>query len=208
MVPLAEQYLEKTSDIHMAEMPFDLASQLGKGVVREIFHRGVLEYDGGIGYVALHENKVVGLLFAQIDFARFSKYQHKFFFRYYSRVGMGLLCKPWLFPKALSAIQYLKEEPCFINLGPLAVAKEARTLDFTRRNGSVATQLNIAVFVDIANRSGSLPVLTMIRPDNILSVSSVIQGAKRCGYRLVNKKLINFSGDERIIYKFMRDLEI
>jgi len=201
-LPLSEEHLDKTADLHMREMPEDLTSQLGKRAVRDIFHHGMLDYDGSTAYVCMWGDVVAGLFFAQIDFARFSKQQRKKMYLFYPIVMMGLLRKPWLLRESFDSYKYLKLAPRFVNVGPLVVGREFRNSAFIKKYSSISGILNNLVFGEIKKKAPELPVLTMIRPSNILSISAVIQAARSHGYTMVRKESLFFGKDERIAYKF------
>ncbi|MBA7518909.1 hypothetical protein ES705_10983 [subsurface metagenome] len=203
IVPLAEEHLNQTSQLHLREMPKDLASKMGIRIVRNVFHQGMLVYPQSIGLVALDGNHVVGFGFAQIDFAGFSRHQRKRFLVYYPAVSLALLKKPWLFFETLSALKYLKLETAFTNLGPLVVEGKYRSLEFSKQNkNSIASMLTSTLFEQIKEKNPNLKVLTMIRPDNLPSIAAVSVGARSQGFSLFKKSRIWFGSDERIVFKY------
>lgn len=202
IVRFTEQHLPHTSDIHLQEMPDDLASKMGRAVVETIFHQGMLLYPDAVAYVACHHGQVIGFCYAQIDFAKFSRFQAQRWI-YYPTVGWALVKRPWLFSESLAAIRYLKLEQAFTNVGPLAVKAEYRSLQFSKQTGvSVAGLLSHAVFAHLQQQSLQQPILTMIRPNNLFSITAVANAAKKNGYHLTDKQRIDFRHDQRLVFKY------
>jgi len=201
---LQRSLLQETAALHVQNMPIDMASQIGVGFVRDIFHAGSLSYSGGITHVAKVDGQVAGFCFAHIDFHQFGKFQrtaHRWLF--YRRLLAGLLRKPQLFMQLFSAQSYLSLKPEFVNLGPLLVAPQFRTVQSgTNERTSLATELTRRTFEDIARRAPAMPVRTMIRSSNMGSIAAVAQGARLAGFVLTNKFAIDFDTDRRIVFEY------
>lgn len=192
-----------TAAMHVKHMPNDLASQLGLEAVRDIFHLGTVEYPGGLGFVALCDGVVVGYCLAHIDFRVFSTFQKRDFLRFYGKVLPGLLRQPSLITGVFGAQKYLRTYPAFVNLGPLLVRPDFRNpIALADQRVSVAGELARMTFAKVREKAPEWPVLTMIRPDNMPSISAVAQGARRERYRLVRKSPIAFGRDVRTIYEY------
>ena len=201
--PLDTPMLDETARLHVLNMPHDLASRLGESVVRDIFHRGTLEFPGGISVVARVEGNLAGFCLGHIDFRAFSAFQRRNRARFYGHVLPRLVLRPFLLPELFSARRYLELCPRFVNLGPLLVTAEFRN---ARPNGSkhfsLASELARQVFAEAARRATELPVLTMIRPGNLPSISAVAQAALQSGYRLTKKFPIHFRNDPRLVFQY------
>ncbi len=201
--PLSAEMVEETSSMHIRFMPNDLASRMGLSAVRDIFHLGTIEYSGGVGFVALSGGDIVGYCLAHVDFSAFSKFQH----RKISQNFRGLLIKIFRHPSLIASLfgarRYLRAYPFFVNLGPLLVRP-----DFRKTNGlgdgriSIAAELARMTFERVHELEPDWPVLTMIRPDNMPSISAVAQGARRAKYILEKKSSITFGRDFRLVYEF------
>lgn len=201
--PLSAALLDQTAHLHVLHMPRDLASQLGEAVVRDIFHRGTLEYPGGISVVARVDGDVAGFCFGHVDFRAFSAFQRRHRLRFYGSLLPGLVRRPFLLPELFSARRYLNLCPRFVNLGPLLVTPEfrnARPRD--TEHFSLASELARRIFAEVARQAPVLPVLTMIRPSNLPSITAVAQAALRSGYKLRDKFPIHFRNDPRLVFHY------
>lgn len=201
---LIEKDLDQVAELHIREMPEDLLSQLGKIVVRDIFHRAMLSFPNAVTYVAVDGDRVVGMGCAQIDFEQFSYWQkRKDPFFYLSRLGLAFALKPWLIPKAFAARQYLSKSEILVNLGPLAVAQEYRDPGCSRKSEpNIAGKLTEMLFQWIFKRAPESVTFTMIRPNNFGSISAVNRAARNTGFKMIGKERIFFLTDERIIFKY------
>ncbi len=201
--PLDVPMLDETARLHVLNMPRDLASRLGRSVVRDIFHRGTLEYPGGISVVARVDGNLAGFCLGHIDFRAFSAFQRRNRARFYGSVLPRLVSQPFLLPELFSARRYLGLCPRFINLGPLLVAPEFRNArPIGSRHFSLASELARRVLAEAARRAAELPVLTMIRPGNLPSISAVAQAALQSGYQLKNRFPIDFRNDPRLVFQY------
>ena len=201
--PLSAEMVEETASMHIRLMPNDLASRMGLSAVRDIFHLGTIEYSGGVGFVALSGRDIVGYCLAHVDFSEFSKFQNQKIFHNYRELLIKIFRHPSIIASLFGASRYLRAYPFFVNLGPLLVRP-----DFRKFNGlgdgrlSIAAELARITFERIHELAPDWPVLTMIRPDNMPSISAVAQGARRAKYILDKKSSITFGRDLRIIYEF------
>lgn len=202
---LLESDIVSTSALHTELMPLDLATRLGNGIVREIFHKGTRTFPGGLGVVAKANGRVVGFCLAHIDFRRFARHQRRNRVKFYGLVLRGVLRRPWLLREMFGAERYLALEPVFTNLGPLLVHPDYRTVTVAGgRSTSLATELARRVFEMIGEAAPGMPVLTMIRPSNMPSISAVAQAARLAGFLQYRRLPVRFGSDERIVFGYRR----
>jgi hypothetical protein len=200
---LRAELLEETANLHMSHMVPDLTTRLGKSVVRDIFHRSTLDYPGGISVLARVDGQLAGFCFAHIDFDKFSMFQRRKPLTFYGRILAALIAKPQLLLEAFAATRFIKLYPVYVNLGPLVVAPEFRNV--TPAAGqpfSLATELVRRVFVELIRRAPTLPVLTMIRPNNMPSITAFAQAARKSGYKLVQRIPLQFHNDPRLVFEY------
>jgi len=201
--PLSVEMIDQTAGMHIEYMPHDLASQIGLNAVRDLFHLGTIKYPGGIGFVALCEGQVIGFCLAQVDFRAFSLFQRRDILSFYGKVIPSLLRHPSLVLKILGAQRYLRGYSAFVNLGPLLVKQDFRNpVPLGDNLISVAGELARMTFAKIRQLNPSWSVLTMIRPNNLPSISAVAQGAYREDYKQFSKRSITFGSDVRIVYEY------